>query len=92
MTRARTIDEWLDEYCVSRHSLDAQRRLAAVAGIRREAIADFLASPRAEQRLAVILSNLGFVRGVAGRYGRFNVAYWDESSRAILAALRGSEQ
>ena len=52
MTRARTIDEWLDEYCVSRHSLDARRRLAAVAGIRREAIADFLASPRAGQRLA----------------------------------------
>jgi hypothetical protein len=34
--------------------------------------------------LAAALEDLGFVRGVAGRYGTFNQAYWDECAAAIL--------
>ena len=34
--------------------------------------------------VAVALRREGAVRGVAGRYGKFNDAYYDEFARAIL--------
>ena len=39
------------------------------------------------EALAKALRTLGFVRGVANRYGRFNDAYWNDSALAILELL-----
>jgi len=44
------------------------------------------------ERLAEALKAEGFVRGIAGRYGRFNDVYWRQSAEVLIrAATRPAE-
>lgn len=44
-------------------------------------------SKTAQEALARVLNQGGFVRGAADRQGEFNDVYWEQSAAAILTAL-----